>query len=397
MAGLDKNRPSMEWIDALRRKYPIEPQIDALLTRKLELRDSPGYRPVKLEELVAGVRSLVAGSVSTAFTISNARWLSGGASKLQMAFDLAWEDPDGRRKDTAMVLRMEPAESIVATSRLREFELIRAMVGKVPVPEVYWCDDAGDHLPYPALIYGFAPGVTKPSNTTSGVSGTGISLAPEIRGALAPQFVGYLSTIHSVDFRKEDLSAFTAPKPGTQCAEWSVAWWERVWEEDGDEEIPLLRVAAAWLRRHLPELYDPVIVHSDYRLGNFLFTEHDLNITALLDWELGRIGDRHQDIAWTTSKTFGSIDENGDFLVCGMMPENAFYEAYEKASGVRLNHKTVRWYQIYNNFSLAILLIASGYRVGVNGKTHQDVLVAWLSGLASVVLDQMREQIEEGL
>lgn len=122
-----------------------------------------------------------------------------------------------------------------------------------------------------------------------------------------------------------------------------------------------------------------------------------MRISAVLDWELGRIGDRHQDIAWTTSRTFGGIDDNGEFLVCGMLPEAAFYDAYEDAAGHEINRKTVRWYQVYNNFSLAILLIGSGYRVAINGKTHQDVLVAWLSGLASVVLDQMREQIEEGL
>ena len=33
-----------------------------------------------------------------------------------------------------MVLRMEPSESIVETSRKREFQLIRAMDGVVPVP-----------------------------------------------------------------------------------------------------------------------------------------------------------------------------------------------------------------------------------------------------------------------
>lgn len=396
MQLIDKNRPSAEWIESLRRRYPIEPQVDRLLVRKLLLRGGPGYHSIGIDRLVEGVKSLLAARIGAEFRLENARWLSGGASKLQMAFDLEWNDPAVGRSRSQMVLRMEPAESIVATSRLREFQLIQAMAGKVPVPRVYWCDEEGDHLPYPALIYGFSQGVTKPSNTSSGVSGTGIQLTPEIRDRLAPQFVSHLAAIHSVDYRSVDLSAFTPPQPGRQCAEWSVSWWERVWEEDGDEEIPLLRLAAAWLRRHMPDLDDPVVVHSDYRLGNFLFTEDDLRISAILDWELGRIGDRHQDIAWTTSHSFGGVDEKGNFLVCGMMPEPAFYEAYERAAGVAINRQTVRWYQIYNNFSLAILLVGSGYRVAINGKTHQDVLVAWLSGLASVVLDQMREQIEEG-
>ena len=31
----------------------------------------------------------------------------------------------------------------------------------VPVPPCYWIDAEGDVLPHPALIYGFAPGVTR--------------------------------------------------------------------------------------------------------------------------------------------------------------------------------------------------------------------------------------------
>ena len=262
---------------------------------------------------------------------------------------------------------------------------------------MFWCDDTGEHLPYPGLIYGFAPGVTKPSNTTSGVSGTGTQLTPELRRLLAPQFTEHLARIHGVDWRQADLSAFDAPAPGTQCAEWGMNWWDRVWEEDGDEEIPLLRYASAWLRRNLPTLERPVIVHADYRLGNFLYTEHDTQISAWLDWELGRIGDRHQDLAWTTSRAFGNLDSDGKtLLVCGMLPEEQFFEAYERASGERINARTLHWYKVYNNYRLSILLIGTGYRIARNGKTHQDVLVAWLIGIGSMILDQLRGQLEEG-
>lgn len=207
-----------------------------------------------------------------------------------------------------------------------------------------------------------------------------------------------MAKIHNFDYSQADLSAFEIPKPGTQCAAWGVDWWERVWEEDGDEEIPLLRIAAVWLRRNLPQLDKPTLVHSDYRLGNFLFTERNCEITALLDWELGRIGDRHQDLAWTTSKAFATMDPSGKTpLVCSMLPEAEFFEAYEKASGFSVDPKALHWYKVYNNFSLAILIIGSGYRVARNAKTHQDVLLSWLMGIGYMVLDEMRSQIEQGI
>lgn len=394
---VDKDRPSAEWIASLRRRFPVERTVDRVLTRKLERRGGPGYVPVPLPALIDGVTSLVRARVRTPFHVTDARWLSGGASKIQMAFTLDWERPGVGREKTPMVLRMQPAESIVETSRLREFQLLRAVEGVVPAPQVYWCDEDGEHLPYPALVYGFMPGSPKPRETARSVSGIGIVLPPALRAQLAPQFVEHLARIHTLDFGRADLSAFDLPEPGTQCAAWGVAWWERVWEEDGDEDIPLLRLAAAWLRRRLPAIERASIVHADYRLGNFLFTEDDGRITAWLDWELGRLGDFHQDLAWTTSRAFAGLDADGKTeLVCGLLPEPAFLEAYERASKRRIDPRTFHWYKVFNNYGLAILLIGTAYRIARNAKTHQDVLVAWVLGVGYRVLDQMRAQMEEG-
>jgi len=391
---VDKNRPSASWIAALRSRFPVEAEIDRVLTRRMERRAGPAFAPLALDTLVKGVESLIKSQHQGVFEITDARWLSGGASKLQMAFTLHWTPPGKMAQATPMVLRMEPSESIVETSRLREFQLIKAMEGVVPVPPVFWCDSLGEHLPYPALIYGFAEGVTKPAASSSGVSGLGMSLPPELRAKLVPQFVGCLAKIHTFDYRKADLSAFTEPAPGTQCAEWGINWWERVWEEDSDEDSPILRLAAGWLRRHMPTLTRPCLVHADYRTGNFLFTEHDSQITAWLDWELGRIGDPHQDLAWVTSQGFAQLDSEGRRLVCGLMTEADFFEAYEKASGIAVNPITVHWYKIYNAYMIGVLTLGTGYRIARNGKTHQDVLVTWLMGISSMILDEIRELIE---
>lgn len=398
MPTIDKDRPSPAWIAALRSRYRTETEIDRVLTRRMQRRAGPGYSPLPLDTLVRGVESLLRSRIGDDFRVAQARWLSGGASKLQMAFNLSWDRPGVGREETPMVLRMEPAESIVETSRLREFQLIKAFQGVVPVPPVFWCDAGGEHLPYPALVYGFASGVTKPSAAASGVSGLGTHLPPPLRTELAPQFVEHLARIHTFDHAAADLSAFEAPQTGTtQCAEWGVNWWERVWEEDSDEDIPLMRVCAGWLRRNMPVLDRAGIVHADYRLGNFLFTEEDGRISAWLDWELGRIGDRHQDLAWTTSRAFGHLAEDGrTFLTCGLMPETQFLEAYEQASGLKVNPRTVHWYKVYNDYMMATLLLATGYRIAHGGKTHQDVLVTWLMGIGYMLLEEMRALIEEG-
>lgn len=394
----DKRLPTAAWIGELRQRFPTEREIDRVLTRKLQRRAGPGFKPLALDTLVDGVRALLDAELSTPYELRDARWLSGGASKLQMAFTLEWQHPQDGLSCTAMVLRMEPSESIVETSRKREFQLIRAMAGIVPVPPVYWCDSEGEYLPYPALIYGYVPGVTKPSAAASGVSGLGTQLPAALRKQLAPQFVAHLAKIHTTDVTGRGLDAFDIPAVGTaQCAEWGLNWWERVWEEDSDEDVPLMRLAAAWLRAHLPLLDRAVIVHSDYRLGNFLFTEPDAQISAWLDWELGRIGDRHQDLAWTTSRAFGSLAEDGTtFLTSGLLPEAEFIAGYEQATGLTVNAQTLHWYKVYNAYMMACLSLATGFRAASGGKTHQDVLVTWLIGIGPMLLDEMRSLIEQG-
>lgn len=297
MSILDKNHPTHEWIEQLRKRFPCEKEIDRVLTRKLQRRAGPPYSPVSLETLVKGTEALLRSELKEGFEITEAKWLSGGASKLQMAFMLNWNQPGTGRTTTPMVLRMEPSESIVESSRLREFQIIKAFDGYLPVPPTYWVDSEGQFLPYPAIIYGFAEGVTKPSAGTSNVTGVGTFIPPSLRPILGRQFVDHLARIHLFDWSKADLSAFDKPAPGTQAVEWQLNWYERLWEENANEDVPLLRLAMAWMRNNIPPVDRVSVTHGDYRIGNFLYTEHDNKISTWLDWELAHLGDRHEDLA----------------------------------------------------------------------------------------------------
>ena len=398
MASVDKNRPTLEWITQLRQRFRCEAEIDRVLTRKLERRAGPAYAPVSLETLVQGTQALIARELQDSFEISEARWLSGGASKLQMAFKLNWHQPGVGRSTTPMVLRMEPSESIAETSRLREFQIIKALEGHIPVPPMYWVDPDGSCLPYPAIIYGFAPGVAKPSASSSGVTGLGTRIPPALRQALGTQFVEHLAKIHTFDWRSAALSAFGAPEPGTDAIESQLNRWERVWEEDANEDVPLLRLAMAWLRKHMPAVDRASVIHGDFRIGNFLFTEEDERITAWLDWEMAYIGDRHEDLAFATKETFGHAAEDGTtFLVGGLMPKEAFFAAYEDASGLKIDRHALKYYDIFSNYRAVAITLATGYRAARNGKTHQDIVVAWLAGISYTLMDELRTQLEEVL
>ncbi len=397
MELINKDHPSSAWIASLRERFTVEREIDRVLTKKMQRRGGPAYSPVSLETLIKGVNSLINSRIKEPFEISNARWLSGGASKLQMAFTLSWQKPNVGRELTEMVLRVEPAESIVETSRLREAELLGAFIGILPVPPVYWVDAYAEHLPYPGLVYGFLEGVTKPTAAGgSGVSGLGMRFPRELGKLLAPQFIDHLGKIHTREFRNIRLPSFDIPQTGSQSAEWTVNMWDRIWEEDSDEDIPLMRLASAWLHKNAPPCDQLSLLHGDYRSGNFMFTENDARISCWLDWELGRIGDRHFDLAWASLAIFGSNDEDGTFLVGGMLPEKEFLEAYEKSSGLKVIPKNLHYYKVLSTYSLVVIFIATAYRVPRNDKCHQDLLLAWLVGAGYLVLDQLRELMDKG-
>ena len=146
MHAQNKDRPSPEWIAAIRRRYQVEREIDRALTYKLEQRSTPPYSKLPLETLVKGAQSLIGANLEQPFEITDAKWLAGGASKLQLAFNLTWNRPGVGNETTRMVLRNDLAEALHATSRLREFQIVSALHQVIPVPPVFWVDNTAEHL-----------------------------------------------------------------------------------------------------------------------------------------------------------------------------------------------------------------------------------------------------------
>ena len=59
MPAIDKNRPSREWIEALRSRFPCEKEIDRILTRKQTRRAGPPFSPVSPETLISEAKKLL--------------------------------------------------------------------------------------------------------------------------------------------------------------------------------------------------------------------------------------------------------------------------------------------------------------------------------------------------
>jgi aminoglycoside phosphotransferase (APT) family kinase protein len=363
-------RPTEAFIDDIRRRFPVEQQIDACLTRKMRARPARSKRVQTVAEITARLQAFLRSRVDGVFSIDNVTALAGGTSKEQFAFDLV---RDGGRRER-LVIRIETPEAPQQTDRLREFQIIQALQGHVPIPRPLWLDIDGAAFDGPALIYTFSRGVNRPARegATSGITR---GFPPSYRRQLAHDFVDCLAAYTTAPITQE-MTAFDVPRAGTnEGAVWGVNWWSRVFEEDALEPDPLMNAASRWLRDHAPIVDHISILHGDYRPGNFLFDEETGKITATLDWEAARLGDRHEDLAYPMNDLFAVRDERGRSLVCGLLTEDEYLARYAEKSGLPVDHERLRYYSIFNEFRATVFTHASAARCMLGGTSHQDLLV----------------------
>ena len=215
---------------------------------------------------------------------------------------------------------------------------------------------------------------------------------------MAEQFVELFARIHRFDWKSADLDAFDVPPTGsTQGVISVINWWERVWDEDSSEPIAIIRMTAQWLRENAPPIDRVSVVHHDYRAGNFLFDQKTTLITAVLDWELCHLGDYHEDLAWTMQEGYGYYDTTNEFVVCGLIEKSRFLQRYRELTGFEIDPAKLRYYGIMNTWKSAIIVLGTAIRCTIGGKSHQDILLSWLSGFGHVCIDSLTRQLKETL
>lgn len=372
----------------------LEPRIAEILDARLDRRQRGTYVPLTADDVAARLAELLAGNSDAGARVTDVARMPGGASKEQFSFLVHRLDGTAER----LVLRADPTGSIIETDRAREAEALRAVRTAVPVPEVRYLDPDGALLGTPAAVTTFVPGVARPtSGGAAGVTGVGNTYGRFTDG-LADQFVGHLADIHALDWREAELPSFGVPQERSrQAASWQLEWWARVWREDQVEAVPLLDVAEQWLRENVPTDDGVVLVHGDYRMGNFLFDEATGRITAVLDWELCHLGDHHEDLGWMIQRLYRSPGPDGRLLVCGLLPEDQLLETYEQRSGRTVDPATLRWYLVLSYYKCAVMNLSSGPLAARLGHSHQDVLLSWLATVGHTFVHDIAAVLAEEL
>jgi aminoglycoside phosphotransferase (APT) family kinase protein len=120
--------------------------------------------------------------------------------------------------------------------------------------------------------------------------------AEDARRALGDDLVDTLVEIHEADPSRPELAAFA--RPGSYL-ERQVRRFTQLWEINKTRELPDVDAVARILADRVPDPLPPTVVHGDYRLGNMIVARDDpTRILAVLDWEMGAIGDPRADVGY---------------------------------------------------------------------------------------------------
>jgi aminoglycoside phosphotransferase (APT) family kinase protein len=158
----------------------------------------------------------------------------------------------------------------------------------------------------------------------------------ESRRAVAHDLVDALVEIHAADVATPALAAFA--RPGSYN-ERQVRRFAQLWEINRTREVPAVEEVGAWLAANLPEPLPPTVVHGDYRLGNTMVAHGEPRIVAVLDWEMGAIGDPRADVGYllaTYSEPGGPENPLGTSPVTalpGFLSKTELAERYVERSG----------------------------------------------------------------
>jgi aminoglycoside phosphotransferase (APT) family kinase protein len=193
------------------------------------------------------------------------------------------------------------------------------------------------------------------------------------RRRLGLDLVDTLAEIHGADVTAPGLAAFA--RPGSY-AERQVRRFSELWPLNATRELPVpelgTRLAAA-----IPAPLPLAVVHGDYRLGNALVDDVSARVTAVLDWEMGAIGDPRADVGYlvaTYSEPGGAANALGTSPVTatpGFPSRDELVTRYEERTGAPVAR--LAWFEALALWKAAVFCeaIYGRYRRGELGEAPQ--------------------------
>jgi aminoglycoside phosphotransferase (APT) family kinase protein len=213
---------------------------------------------------------------------------------------------------------------------------------------------------------------------------------PAERRATYEAMIDTLAALHNIDVEAAGLSDFG--KPGNYFGR-QVERWTKQYRLAETETMPEMERLIEWLPKTLPEQTRTSVVHGDYRIDNMIFHATEPKVLAVLDWELGTLGDPLADftyvaMAWVTDNGGRSGVQDLDRKALGIPELDEMVTRYCAATG-RDSIPDLNWYFAYNFFRLAGIIQGIKKRVidGTANSAHAKDMSERVFPLAQAAWD----------
>jgi aminoglycoside phosphotransferase (APT) family kinase protein len=221
-----------------------------------------------------------------------------------------------------------------------QFEVLRLVFAAgLRVPEPVFAYDAADAMGA-GFVSAFVAGEADPRVLLRGAA------FAAVRPGLVGQLAEALALLHGIDVTAFGMLGDADPV-ATLRAQLDLY----------REPHPAIELGLRWLELNRLPSRKPVVVHGDFRTGNFLVDGGGL--AAVLDWECCHLGDAAEDLGWfcTRSWRFGHTD----LPAGGFGSREALRASYLAAGGVDVTLDEIRYWEIFGLTRWAVLNVMQAY------------------------------------
>ncbi|AGL20903.1 phosphotransferase family protein [Actinoplanes sp. N902-109] len=188
-------------------------------------------------------------------------------------------------------------------------------------------------------------------------------LGPGAMHALSLSLVDTLADLHALEPAAIGLAGFGRPEGFNER---QVRRWKKQLDASRSRELPGIEELHARLAASIPAGGPGTVVHGDYRLDNVLIGA-DLQVNAVLDWEMSTLGDPLSDVALMLVYAGRPLlDGRTPLSIPGHPTLDELAGHYAKRSGRDVSD--LHWYVAFAAFKLAVILEGVHYRF-VQGQT----------------------------
>ena len=315
--------------------------------------------------------------------IEGLRRFTVGFSWITFGFTGSWRER-GVRVERRLILRIGPPMGIFAPYKASpEFRTLRALAGSgVPVPGVYGFSDDNEAFGAPFFICDFVTGDAPIPWTHDG----GPAFSEPVRRELAVQFVSALAALHRFAWQGSEVEGIDGARDVQRAAIEQVDYWETNFARWSRAREPMLEWAAIWLRDHAPVAPRISVVHGDFRIGNFLVDAG--RITAILDWELVRLGDPLEDIGWICMQAWRGRSP----YMCHLFERDELLEGYAALTGFAVDPRAARYWEAFGTYKLAVMHYGAQHCFETRG--YNDMRMAGMTAQIPRLLLQVESAME---